>query len=105
MDAGKLRHRIILQPRVNTKVKGELIETYPESRWIETWADIKPSRSSEAFVSRQELAEAETDIIIRFRKVNPQMRIKFCNRYFHIIGIINYEERDRFMILKCKEVL
>lgn len=105
MKIGKLRHRVTLQEYVSLKDSfGAEIEAWSDKATV--WASIEPLSGREYFAARQMNAEVNTKITIRYRTgVKPTMRILFAGRVFEILSVINTEEKNRELILMCKEEL
>lgn len=95
MRAGRLRHRItIQQPTTSTNAQGGKVKTWTDVATV--WAGIEPVSASESEENFQLEHEVSVRIIIRYRSdITSDMRIKFENRYYKILGIINPDERNR----------
>jgi SPP1 family predicted phage head-tail adaptor len=105
MKIGKLRHRVRLQEYVISKDSfGAEVENWSDTATV--WASIEPLSGREYFAAQQINAEVSTKITIRYRAgVKPTMRILFGGRIFEILSVINTEEKNRELILMCREVL
>jgi len=105
MRAGDLRHRITLQQKTETRDSfGAVIETWNDVATL--YASIEPLRGKEFFDAQQVNAEVTIRIRIRYRSgVTPNMRVLFGTRTFDIQSVINVDERNREMILMCREVI
>jgi SPP1 family predicted phage head-tail adaptor len=105
MHAGNLKHRIIIQQRTNTQdASGQPLETW--STFATVWANITPLIGRDYLAARQLVDEVDHDVTIRYRSgVLPKMRISYDGRTFEIISVINKDEGDAWMYLKCKEVV
>lgn len=104
MQAGKLRHKIIIQTPTETENPdtGELETTW--STFATVWAEILPAVGREFWASKQIVAEITGKIRIRYiAGVNSKMRIKFGSRIFNIIVPINVEEKNIELVLMVSE--
>jgi len=107
INPGEYRHKITIQQKTKTQ------NDYGEE--IEDWVDVVSARSGIYPISGREFFAAETVNSEVSHKVNlryipnatitPDMRIKFGNRFFHIISVINFQERNIELQLLCKELI
>jgi len=68
------------------------------------FAAIWPISATETVQSLQPTMTISTRIRIRFRSVlRASWRIKFGNRYFNIVSIINPNERNEYLDIMAKE--
>ena len=108
INPGELRHKIIFQ-KLNTD--GDNQNGYGEP--IEIWDDILITRAGIYPLSGKEFYSAETvnsevthKVNIRYAKgLSPDMRIKFGDRLFFIISIINFQEKNVELQILCKELI
>lgn len=105
MDIGKLKHRITFQELSNSKNEyGEPIEEWLDIKTV--WAEIKPVSGSQFFAAKQINTEISHNVYIRYRKgLSPSMRIKFKERIFEILYIMNVNENNTLMQIYCKELV
>lgn len=103
MEAGKLRHRVYLQSKSATRDSyGAEVVTWVTEKTV--WAAIEPLFGREYFLAHQTQADVDYRIRIRYYDgLRPDWRILFGTRIFEIKSVINMVERDREMILMCKE--
>ncbi|HDR1907264.1 TPA: phage head closure protein [Pasteurella multocida] len=103
MQIGKLRHRITLQKQVNTLNEfGATVTEWQDFAVV--WAEIKPFFGREYFAAQQMQSEITTQIFIRYLpEVLPTMRVKFGERFFEIVSVINANERNIYLQLMCRE--
>lgn len=104
MRIGKLRQRIAIQMSTSSPdVAGGFTNV-----WINfaiLWASIEPVSGKELYEAQQVQNEVSHKIRIRyFSGLTTSMRISFESRIFEIKSIINWEERDRELLLMCSEV-
>ena len=103
MRVGTLRHKVVIQQNTPTR------DSYGAEvdNWIDyatVWASIEPARGREFWESQQVNAEITGKITIRYLAgITPKMRVKHGDRIFHIISVINTEERNRELQLMVKE--
>lgn len=78
------------------------------STWVNSdsiWAAIWPVSASETVKAMQTTMTITHRIRIRWRaKVKPQWRLKFGERIFNIVSIINPNEDNRWLDIMAKEV-
>jgi len=102
MNPGKLRHRIEIQSYTTDRVGGQKVKTWATSDTV--WAWIRPMSGREVMASQQQVGEITHKITVRYDdSVAVTNRIKFGDRYFDINFIGNYDERNIFMEIMCKE--
>ena len=105
MNIGKLRHRITLLKQVNdVNDYGASVQTW---RTVATvWAEVRPLSGREYFSAQQVQSEVTTQIWLRYRDgIKPSMKVKFANREFEILSVLNTQERDVSLQLMCKETV
>lgn len=103
MRAGKLRHKVTLQSKSETRDDtGQVFRDWSDTATI--YASVEPLSGRE-LVNAQAI-ESETTYRITIRHlagVTTEQRIKFGSRYFEILSVINPEERNIMLQLMCKE--
>jgi SPP1 family predicted phage head-tail adaptor len=105
MQAGKLRHRVILQQQATGRDSfgGEVVNWTP---YATVWAAVEPLAGQERYdpVGAQLLADVSHRIRIRYREgLTHKMRVSWDGRLFDIQAVVNLETRDREIHLLCKE--
>lgn len=103
MDAGTLRHKIIIQKR------GDTGSAYNEPL---SWEDVKTAHASistlsgkEFIAGSQEQSEVTHKVMMRYISgIKPSMRVEFGARHFDIMYIVNWQERNVELTLMCSEV-
>jgi SPP1 family predicted phage head-tail adaptor len=104
MNAGRLRHQVILYKPVDTQ------NTYgePEVRWqkvADLWARIEPLQGREYFAAKQAVSEIEARVTIRYRSdVTARMKITHGANDYLIETIINPGERNKELQLMCRRL-
>lgn len=109
MQAGKLRHRLIIeQPNTAQDSYGEeTVQTW--STFAEVWGAVEPLAGNERYtrLDAQLLAELDHRVRIRYRSgVTHKMRVNWDSesRIFEIKAVLNIETRDREIHLLCQEL-
>lgn len=104
MQAGRLRHRVSIQQRVEARNGyGELIATW--STLATVWGSVEPIRGREFFEAEQVQSEISTRVRIRYYDgITAQMRVLFGSRKLQILAVIDVNERHKEMQLMCKEM-
>jgi SPP1 family predicted phage head-tail adaptor len=105
MNIGPLRKRIMLQSptRVLDGMGGHTV-TYSDQ--IEAWAAFWTTSVTERIEGGQQVMTVIQKVRIRYRGgVHPSWRIRYGDRYFAIVGIVNKDERNRVMDLVVKEAV
>ena len=105
MRSGRLRHRIYLQSKVVTRdAFGSEVITWKSENPRPIFAGIEPITAREYFGSQQPKGEVTHKVVIRyFKGVQLDWRVLWGSRQFNIVSVINTDERNREMILLCKE--
>lgn len=103
IKAGELRDYIELERQVITPDDGGGSSTKYEP--VEgVWAKVTPTSSYETTVLAQRGIEASHTVRMRFYDgLDATWRVKFDGRYMAIVSVIDVEERQRTMVLKCIE--
>ena len=105
MRAGDLNKRVTIQvPTKAADGMGSFTITWSDLATV--WAAIWPKGAKEVVQSMQTSMEVSHRIRVRFRRpFRPDWRLKFGDRYFNIVSVINPNERNEWLDLMCKEVL
>lgn len=105
MEAGTLNKRIKIQAA--TKVAdgmGGFTETF--STIATVFAAIWPLSATETVQSMQTGATISHRIRIRYRSVlRPSWRLKFGEKFYNIVSIINPNMKNEYLDLMCKEAI
>lgn len=103
IESGQLRSRVQIQTRTRTTDSmGGATVTWAEH--TSTWAEIVPKGANEAFWAKHLEHRVTHKITIRYLSgITSDMRILFGTRVFQIKGILNWEEKNRYLILSCEE--
>ncbi len=105
MRAGALKHNIILVDFLSSRNDfGEVIEEYYEV--LHTRADIKPALGAkEKYTGVIVLEIVPVDIFLRvpFIEIKGSMHLIYKNRVYEIDGVVNNNEHNVLMTLRCLE--
>ncbi|TGE31326.1 phage head closure protein [Desulfosporosinus sp. Sb-LF] len=106
MQAGQLRHKLDIETELNIR------DTYGQTthEWVVflhgLWAAIEPLTGREYYAAQQVNAEISHRIKIRYKGgIKPKMRVKYGDRYFNILAVLDITERHREIHLMCTEVI
>lgn len=102
---GDLNKRITIQypARVSDNM-GSFTETWTDTGTV--WAAMWPVSANEQIQSMQNSMVVTHKIRIRYRSVlSPGWRLKFGNRYFNIVGIVNPNEKNEYLDIMAKEAI
>jgi len=103
MLIGDLNKRIQIQAatRVSDEM-GSFTETWGTIATV--WAAMWPLSATETVQSMQIDMVVSHRVRIRYRSTfRPSWRLKFGNRYFNIVGILNPNERNEYLDILAKE--
>jgi SPP1 family predicted phage head-tail adaptor len=103
MRAGYLRHQITIEaPEETQTADGSFAVTW--RTFATSWASIDPLLGKEYFAAAREQADISHKIRMRFVSgLNHRMRILFGTRIFEIESVINLGERNRELVIMCRE--
>lgn len=105
INAGEFRHPIIIQRLIGIQ------DSYGQEteKWIDVYsvhANINPIAGREFFAAERNNSEVSHKIRIRFlENITPSMRVAYQNRVFTITSVINEYERNKVLLLMCKELI
>lgn len=103
VKVGELRHRVTIQA---TTAVQDTSASYAES-WNDVatvWARVRPMNGREYYAMQQAQSSVSHEVVVRFRRgVTTANRLKLDSRIFDIEGVVNYDERNEWMILYCTE--
>jgi SPP1 family predicted phage head-tail adaptor len=105
MRAGPMRHRITIESPIETQGSdGSIIQTWDV--FMTAWASIEPLAGREYFAAEREQADISHRIRMRFAGgITHKMRVSIGSRMFEIESVINIGERNRELILMCREAI
>ena len=100
---GKMRYRVKVETATNTRdAGGGLTQSYTPVTFI--YANIKPLKADSTYRQGKVQEKVSHELTIRYMdNISTNHRISFGSRTFNIKGIVNVDERDRFLKLLCNE--
>ena len=103
MKAGRLRHRIEVQRKTETRdSRGGVVETWQTQQ--KRWADIQPLRMRQRFEAAQLDSRLSHFIVLRYYPtLSPEHRIVYQGRVFNIESVIHPRERSIMTEARCME--
>jgi SPP1 family predicted phage head-tail adaptor len=99
----ELRHRLTLEQieRVSDE-SGGFTETW--TTVATPWCDLRPLDGVETVEADRLAGRVSHEISLRYRPgVVPAMRFRKGTRVFHIVCVINVDERNRWLKCLCEE--
>jgi SPP1 family predicted phage head-tail adaptor len=104
MQAGRLKHRVVVQHLVTGSPQytpsGETSREWTDL--VTVWASIEPLRGRELFAAQEHAAETEVRIRIRYREgIVPAMRVYHEDKYYDILSVIDPDYKHRELELLC----
>ena len=109
INVGKMRHRITFQAFGGKQDStGDPLQE-DDDNWADVatvWASIDPISGREFYAAEQSQSEVSHKVRCRYRSgLTTAMRIKYGQRKFDIISIIDWEERHESLLIMCKELV
>jgi len=100
---GRMRYRVKVENATNTRdTGGGISQVYNSINFL--YADIKPKSANSSYRQGMVQEKVTHELTIRFMdNISTNSRISFGTRLFDVKGIINIDERDRFLKLLCEE--
>lgn len=105
MDIGKMRHRItLLKPIVSAEnTLGEYTLDYKPYKTV--WANVSPTTGREYSEAQKIRAETTDKITLRYLSgINTDMKIKFEDKEFNIVSVLNIGGRNCELQIVAAEV-
>ena len=96
MDAGRLRHRVIIERQSHSQdaTTGEVTTSWVEVASV--WAAIEPLSAREFIQSQAVQSKVTARIVIRYRSgIDSSMRINHNGRYYNIHGVLPDKDSGR----------
>ncbi len=101
------RHPVIIQRRTTIRNEwNERVQTWVD--WKRVWVSIEPISGREYWAKHQMQSEVTHRVRMRYIpgvKPTPTMRIVYGERIFAIEAVLDWEERNEYLQLMCKEVV
>ncbi|WP_019850630.1 phage head closure protein [Desulfitobacterium sp. PCE1] len=109
MNAGDLRKRITFQV-LSDKTTNENGFPLPEDEryqdHLKVWAAVYPLRGNEFWSAKTTYNQNTVKFICRYTAgINADMRIKYGDRIFNIIGVIDVDDRHKWLQIMAVEVV
>ena len=103
MKIGSFKHKITIQTQATMPDgMGGNISTWEDEATVS--AGIWPVSASEQVQAMQNVMTISHRIRIRYRSIlKASSRIKYGERYFNIVSVVNPNEENRLLDLICKE--
>ncbi|AXM88461.1 head-tail adaptor protein [Anoxybacillus ayderensis G10] len=109
MNPGLFRHRITFQQYDENAVNENGFPLEDSQRWTDVktvWAMIKTLQGREYYEAAATQNENTVRFVIRYTSgITPDMRIKYKDRAFEILSVINDDERNIILTIIAKEVM
>ena len=108
-NPGKYRHLITFQKYDGTvddygDVRTDISENWDDFKTV--WAAIDPISGKEFYAAEQSQSEVTHKVRCRYiAGIKAEMRIKYGNRLFKILSVIDWEERHEAMLIMAKEMV
>ncbi len=103
MDIGRTNKRITFcryEEKENALSQTE--QTLTEVKTV--WASVEPTRGREYQEAQRVRPELTYKITTRYHKgITPDLFIRFGERYFNIVSVINVRERNEMLEMVCVE--
>ena len=102
MQSGKLRHKVTIERKIETKsTTGAVAVTW--ETFTPIWASIETLKAYEKAASAGTWPKADVKVCCRYKAgVLPTMRVVYRGIVYSILGINNIEERNRELELICE---
>lgn len=108
LDAGKLRHRVVVQRYVGQADEYGDIGRQEDKNWRNVcivWAAVDPISGREYYAAEQAQSEVSHKVRMRYRGgIKPGMRLLLGERKLYIRSVIDWEERHENLLLMVQEV-
>ena len=105
-DISQMDKRITFQRKAKvSNAMGGFSSTWTDITTSPVWARILPTSAKETRQSDKETMTVSHTISIRYRRdIRPSWRIRYKNRYFAIVGLVNPQEDNEWWDINVKEV-
>lgn len=103
MDIGRMKKRVTFCKYVEKE--NALSQTAQALTEVKTvWAGVEPMRGREYQEAQRVRPELTYKITTRYHKgITPDMLVRFKDRWFHIVSVINVRERNEMLEIICIE--
>ena len=106
MRAGRLRHRLVLQKKVNASPArdeyGSALLDWETQATV--WGSIEPLSGNELFAQQQVQSETRVRIVLRYYDgLDTTWRISHGGKYYNILEVIDRDVRNYQLTLLCRQ--
>lgn len=103
MTVGGMRHRLVLERRRQCSEAAQ--DDLPDWAAIAAvWGAIEPLSGAESLAADRLQSRVTHEIRLRYRTdITSAMRLRMGARVFHIVSVIDEEERRRFLVCRVEE--
>lgn len=109
MNAGELRHRITFQKMSDETTNENGFTLSDDEMWddyITVWSAVYPLKGSEFWSAMAVHGENTVKFICRYNSsINSTLRIIYNERIFDITGVIDVDERHKWLQIYASEVV
>ena len=100
---GKMRYRVKVENSTNTRdAGGGISQSFSPVTYI--YANIKPTNANSTYRQGMVQEKVTHEVTIRYmNNISTNSRVTYGTRNFNVKGIVNVDERDRFLKLLCEE--
>jgi SPP1 family predicted phage head-tail adaptor len=109
MNVGELRYRITFQKMNDTTTNDNGFPLSDSEKWtdyITVWGAASPLKGSEFWSAMAVHYENTFKFMCRYNSsINSKMRIKYNDRKFEITGVIDVDERHKWLQIYASEVI
>lgn len=103
MQAGDLNKQITFFREATSLDKCNSPINHEVELWT-VWANVKPLTGRELISAQKVFPETTYSVTIRYRKgVTTDLKIKYRDRWLNILGMLNLDEDDRWLVMSCSE--
>lgn len=105
MRSGRLRHRVSIQSRSQSlNSYGEPSNSFSEITGGAVWAAIESAGAREGKLADHRDEIITHNVLIRhLAGIDATHRVVFGSRVFDVVSVVNRDERDIQLELRCKE--
>lgn len=104
MNINKMRHRVTIEHKNGSTNDGGGNRLPNWEPLATTWAEVKPLQGNEVFIAEQAGQTTTHLVTMRYRNdLKSNMRLSFNNRILVIQTIINKNEKNEALEIRCQE--
>ena len=110
---GKRRHPIVIEHDASTEQDsaGGFVEDWQPLFERARWGAINPGRGREFESAKAQHAELTHVVTLRYESAidtawrQSNIRLKYGERIFNVLTLVNKDERDRELLIYCEELI